>query len=265
MSTVNKTIAAALLGLGLSGASFVSSAAVDWTWNFFDSNCVSASGCLSNTTSNGNAWTYNGSAGAPQVTARAWANSGTGGVLQTAKVQQYGGSGPTTNGLGVRNRGEGTGSPNHSMDNSGFIDSVLFDFGQLVTLQEATIGWRNTDSDITLMAFTGAGNPISFLNGGNTYSDMTLAANGWVHVQDVGNMPVDSAVSVNGGELASSYWLISAFNNQISSAGWTSTNDYMKIFSLAGSSPQITVPEPGSLFLLGLTLPLLAWSRRRRV
>jgi hypothetical protein len=61
--------------------------------------------------------------------------------------------------MGVRNADEGTGSPNHAMDNSGNIDSILFSWDKAITLSQVTIGWAAYDADITVLAYTGTGNP----------------------------------------------------------------------------------------------------------
>ena len=245
MNMVNRYLPAAVLGMGLAAVSLTSHAAVDWVF----SGCVSGCGSAYN----GNVREY--SSAGDSVFVSAWSNTGSSSTLQTQKLLEYSG------GLGVQNRGEGTGSPNHAIDNYGDIDSVLFDFdGKAVTLEQVKIGWKHNDADITLLAYTGAGAPN--LAGGYSYA--SLASNGWTHVGDDTNLAVGSNKDVSS-VYSSSYWLISAFNPQVSSANISSGDDYFKIKSLSGSyrEPPNTVPEPGTLLLLGMTLPLLAWSRRR--
>lgn len=247
MKIINRFIPVGMLGALLSGVSLNSHAAIDWV---FSSGCVSGCGSAFN----GNVREY--SSAGDSVFASAWSNTGPSRTLQTQKLRQYNGSG-----LGVQNRGENNTSPNHATDNSGYIDSVLFDFdGKAVTLEQVRIGWMQNDADITLLAYTGVGAPN--LGGGYSYS--SLASNGWTHVGDYTDLTTGSNKDVSS-VYTSSYWLISAFNPQVSSANISSGNDYFKIKSISGSMPQPpgSVPEPGSLLLLGLTLPLLAWSRRR--
>jgi len=66
-------------------------------------------------------------------------------------------------GLGVRNRdrtngdsGE-TSSPQHAVDNINRYDSLRFDFTSAVRLTQLNIGWMGSDSEITVLAYTGAG------------------------------------------------------------------------------------------------------------
>jgi len=194
----------------------------------------------------------------PNTTVHGYSDTGNGGALQSADAYQYG-----TNGIGVvNNNGESpTGYPDHSMDNHINTDSLLFSFDQAVQLTGVELGWWTNDSDITVLAYTGAGTPPSLTSGG--YGDLT--SNGWSLVgnyNDIGTAPT----AINSGNLVSSYWLVGAANSTF--GGTSGLADYVKLCSLAGVVPQgppppHTVPAPATLTLLGLGLGLLARRRRR--
>lgn len=246
---------APLAGVVLCLSGFQAQAAVSWT--FTGGNCVSG-GC--STTGYGNTKTFQGTDGSA-ITASAWSNSGSGSSLQSAQLELYSG------GLGVTNRGENGTSPNHATDNGGYIDAILFDFGaDAVSLTDLSVGWYYTDSDMSVLAYTGAGDPSASLTG-QSYAD--LLTNGWSYVGDyanVGNEPGGTA-SINAGDTTSSFWLVSAFNSDISQNAWTQGNDYVKVYALAGNAdsptPPTEVPAPGTLALFGLGLLLTRAVRRR--
>ena len=253
----------AALSLGL--AAMPASAGVSWT--FTGSNCVS--GCGSSY--DGNALTFDGAGGAGNVTASAWSNTGSGGDLQTGTLNLYSG------GLGVTNQGESGTPPNHSTDNSGYIDSILFDFGgDAVDLSDVSVGWWYNDSDISVLAYTGSGDPTADLGAGNTYND--LLGSGWSLVGNYDNVGQNGGTAtVNPDDVSSSYWLIGALNTDLTSTSCSSysysystsnCSDYVKIYALAGDTgngggtPPSQVPVPGTLALFGLGL-LLTGLRRR--
>ena len=119
------------------------------------------------------------------------------------------------------------------------------------------IGWSQADSDITVMAYTGAGVPTLT---GKTYDQ--LIGLGWT---SIGNYS-DIGTGVNGSGSASvttsvysSYWLIGAYNPLASGGteGWAGKADNIKLASVTGvvkppSDQQ--VPEPGSMTLFGVAL-----------
>lgn len=193
------------------------------------------------------------------LTATAWSNTGAGGAIQDAYLPVWSG------GLGVMNRNENGTSPNHSTDNYGYYDSILFTFSDLIALQSVQLGWTYRDSDITVLAYTGAGTPSL---AGASYDN--LLASGWSLIGHYANLATNVPRAVNAGEVASSYWLIGAYNPLVgNSAGWTTGDDYTKISSLTGVKvtpppPSNPVSEPGSLALAGLAMLGLIGMRRRR-
>ncbi len=213
-------------------------------------------------------------AGGPNVVVTAWSNTVAAGApgldddklaAQTVKLW---------NGLGVSSSGESTSSPQHSTDNSGPVEMVLFSFAADIALAGVSIGWSQTDSDMTVLAYTGGGAPSL---AGKTYSQLTAVGGGWSlisHLSNVSNVSSNSAsiagsaaFNTGASPIFSSYWLVGAYNPIVgSSPGWTRGDDFVKISGLTGSTKPTgggQVPEPATLLLMGAGLLGMTYVRRR--
>jgi hypothetical protein len=260
MSKLSRT-PSLLVGTLLAGLAWTAPALAEIKWTMSGSsdcgtNCISLAG-------NTRSFTQGG----VTLTTQAWSNTGgtaglTTGTLETAYLGLYGG------GLGVKNRDGGTTAPNtgdadewvppeHGIDNQGNRwDGVLASFSSAIDLNKVEIGWMSGDSDITVLAYTGAGVPTLL---GLTYSQLT--SNGWTFVGHYDNLAVGTAKSVNPTNIASAYWLITAYLPLWRATGWSANDDHLKLLALYGEKTT-RVPEPHALLLIGVAA-LGLWATRK--
>lgn len=167
-------------------------------------------------------------------------------------------------GLGI----ERSDSPNHAVDNEGGdYDMHLLSFDEIVKLTTLDLGWFQTDTDISILAFNGTSfNSSSLL--GKKWQD--LIGNDWQLVGNYYNVDYGSnSGAVNQGGITSQYWLVGAYNPNFGNVfsgpniNKSSGNDYYKLKGVTVERPPVKLPEPGALMLMAMGLMGLGFARRR--
>jgi hypothetical protein len=208
-----------------------------------------------------------------EVSISAW-TTGSGSSFTAAQLGYY------QNGVGnteftVVSSGDTTSNSTHAMDNNGKTEFLMFNFAESFKLTSFLTGWATSDSDVTIMAYTG-NSPPPVVNGKTV--DSLVATDGWSLVGNCNNtnptLSGSNSTSYNvsdcvGGNtnLTSSWWIISAYNGVYknpNTTGWDTSKDYVKIAAIAGVHEGNDAPEPASLALLAIGLAAAAGTMRRR-
>ncbi|MES1264502.1 MAG: exosortase-dependent surface protein XDP1, partial [Variovorax sp.] len=193
-------------------------------------------------------------------------------------------------GLGMGS--DGTGTPNHAIDNNGtYTEGVLLSFSSSTILTGIDLGYVYGDADISVFRYTGTTEPT--VSGvGASLSAMSTA--GWQLVGNYANLTADNTSPyaynlINGAtdadptsgvtptasssSVGSSWWLITAYNTAFGTGtGLTQGDDYFKLLAVAGTACTGSttkcggskVPEPTPLALACVALLGVAYTRRRR-
>lgn len=189
------------------------------------------------------------------VTASAFANTGSGGTLQTAQLLRW------NTGLGVCNRAEKKkcDNPEHQVDNSDVIDLVAFFFSETVKFDSVTIRpYGRYDRDVSYWVGT-VGNGFSL--SGNTYA--SLEGVGFGARTDTYSYPSYNPLTIGlngtGNALLVSASIASNFTG----------NDRFKISSLnisevTGPDNPTPVPLPAAAWLMMSGLAAYGWTARKR-
>jgi hypothetical protein len=224
------------------------------TWN---TETGGSSTIISCTNGVGNGCTFTRSGEVLKARAYATNNDSGTGDFKKATINVFDG------GIGVKNadQSEENRSPNHSIDNNGRDDLVVFEFSSATFSPESfMIGWKSGDADIR--AWIGGETLAANYNfTGTEFSD--LAGLGFT-MFSFNNVATDTAKNFNT-DLIGRYLI---FAPQTYNSGGSDRNyDYFKISQIKGEYitvlPQTPVSEPGTVALLGIALAGL-WANRRR-
>lgn len=241
-------------------AAFAGTAQAATTWNF--------SNCKINSTGGG--WS---SCGAGQPEFRAVSTGMSGGAATVDSIV-----GPYDTGLGVRSKNtsgtiESDSNGPHAVDNYNGLDALIFKFSGAVILTDIGIGWNGYDNAVTYNS--GTTNQTKYNDSDlsvyvwektDAPTNFSKTSDGWKWVSDHMDVGQSNGLIAGGSAslsttLISSYWLITAYGT--GTKGANSSIDAFKLASLTTSTGGSSVPEPGSLALLGLGAASLLAARRK--
>lgn len=206
-----------------------------------------------------------------KVRVTAWSTAGTSNLSEVKKgtVQAY------SNGLGVTSTGEPGSSPNHTIDNYGNKDFLIFQFDQPVELASAkfttyNMGSSLTDGDVIIAYGNTAANwNNDLLAGTSTYSQLSLVFGNSFEASNVKAEKNQTSLirQLNDGNKIANSWLIgSAFVNPNNEGCNKSTGkvcfDGFKLSNISVVAG--AVPEPSSWLMMIMGFGFVGYSLRRR-
>lgn len=167
-----------------------------------------------------------------------------------------------------------SGGDSHYIDNGNVQEFVLFDFGDKeFSLKSFYNGSVGNDSDMTVLAYTGNGDPTQNLSSLNVSE---LSSNGWgviSHHANTGSGYESANSDLN--NVFSSYWIVGTYMSAVGAGGdyiGDCAFDSIKFAGITGEvrkpgpigSPHTGVPLPGTLALMSLGLVFAVRQRRRK-
>lgn len=169
-------------------------------------------------------------------------------------------TGRWSGGLGVCDSAEGTscGDPQHTVDNSGKYDFILFQFSAPIDVFSLTMNsYGSGDSDMSYWV----GTPTGSLSGSSLANLANLGMGTQIDNSGSGNRSITVNPSANVSAI-----LIGA---KVGAITVNDSYDYVKIASITATTasvpppPVSSVPEPGTWALLGAGLVGLGFAKRR--
>ena len=230
--------AAAAVVLGYSGGATAQS-----TWNLGSVTGACVPGLICDVVS--------GTPSTVQATLTGWGSTGVSAAYTGGTITDQG-----SLGAGFNSNGAET-PPDHAFDNragggvngTATNEMLLISFSGKVALSAMATGWSNTDSDVSVLRWDGAGAPdLSTTNGSNG-----LAGKGWTLIssKDIDGNLAGTTGDTAGGSFGlstgtgankadtkvSSWWLISTFFGSTDAANGleNTANDFFKILSFTGT------------------------------
>lgn len=142
----------------------------------------------------------------------------------------------------------------HTIDNIGTSDFLLFSFSDAVNVSDIKLGYveRGKDSDVSVAAF----DSLDSIN----YSNWTSIIDSAIYSTSYNNVANVSPDLSSFGS-AAKYWLIGAYNS-VFGGNLSSHNDSFKLLALTTTTPKVDVPAPATALLFG-ALGLLVLRRRK--
>jgi hypothetical protein len=165
-------------------------------------------------------------------------------------------------GIGLRNRDDSneTSSPNHSVDNYGRDDFVVFEYdASNYNPTGFMIGWKQSGGDADMRAWIGGGSLAAGYDfTGKDVADLSGLA---FTLFTFNNVAVDTLKLFNT-QLTGRYLILAPQLYDVRNVA-DANYDYFKISQIRGTEPT-QVSEPGTAALLGIALAGF-WANRRRM